>query len=142
MTVFAADKAVTACVQGSISTLLAPTSVNQVFTSHINVASFVHCHSAHLVDLCLFLGPVCVDYSLINRKRKKSDGESYKTHRQYYENMSSRKSRALVLIIENVTEYQEEQVQRELGSQWTLDCMRIDPRVLGMGCSRRGNEKV
>ena len=56
--------------------------------------------------------------------------------------MSSRKSRALVLIIENVTEYQEEQVQRELGSQWTLDCMRIDPRVLGMGCSRRGNEKV
>ena len=43
----------------------------------------------------------------------KSDGESYKTHRQYYGNMSSRQSRALVLIIENVTEYQEEQVQRE-----------------------------
>ncbi|CAK9088347.1 unnamed protein product [Durusdinium trenchii] len=64
--------------------------------------------------------PVCVDYSLMGRRLQET-GPSHEVHVSYYANM--RNSKNSVLIIENVTEYKEALVKRELGGQWDL-CLR------------------
>lgn len=67
-----------------------------------------------------------------NRLREK--GAQHVTHEAYFRNM--RMSRASLLIIENVTEYEEALVQRELGAGWKLVSERIDPRIFGLPACR------
>lgn len=67
-------------------------------------------------------------------KREKEDGSQHITHKSYYEVM--KKSRNSILVIENVPEYQESLVQRELGGEWKLVSVRVDPRILGLACCR------
>lgn len=66
--------------------------------------------------------------------REKQDGKEHVTHTKYYENM--KKSRNQLLIIENVCEYEEQMVQKELGGEWCLKSIRVDPRALGLPCAR------
>lgn len=47
-----------------------------------------------------------------------------------------RHSKNSVLVLENVTEYSESLVKKELGPEWNLVSTRIDPRILGLPCSR------
>lgn len=74
-----------------------------------------------------------MDYSLMGRRLQET-GPSHEVHVSYYANM--RNSKNSVLIIENVTEYKEALVKRELGGQWDLVSIRVDPRLLGLPCSR------
>ena len=52
----------------------------------------------------------------------------------YFRNM--KEGRYCVLVIENVPEYQEANVKKELGPEWALVSIRMDPRCLGLPCSR------
>lgn len=78
-------------------------------------------------------GPVCVDYSLMGRQMKER-GPSYQCHKSYFENM--KKSKNSIVIIENVCEYSEGLIRRELGAHWDLVSVRMDPRNLGLPCCR------
>ena len=67
-------------------------------------------------------------------KRKKQNGQYHHTHVAYFRNMKNSKNS--ILLIENVTEYKEDLVKKELGPEWTLVSIRMDPRCLGLPCSR------
>ena len=47
-----------------------------------------------------------------------------------------RKSKNGILVIENVPEYEESLVRKELGKEWNLESARFDPRCLGLPTSR------
>lgn len=78
-------------------------------------------------------GPVCIDYSMMG-KRQGQHGKYHQTHVSYFSNMKASKNS--ILLIENVTEYEEALVKKELGPAWTLVSTRMDPRCLGLPCSR------
>ena len=67
-------------------------------------------------------------------KRKEQNGQYHHTHVAYFRNMKNSKNS--ILLIENVTEYKEDLVKKELGPEWTLVSIRMDPRCLGLPCSR------
>ena len=80
----------------------------------------------------LLLGPVCVSFSLMGRKLREQD-VAYLTHKSYYKEAPKV---ADVLLIENVTEYPPELVQKELGPEFTLKFCKIDPRLFGLPAAR------
>ena len=67
-------------------------------------------------------------------KRELRKGRYHRTHVAYYRNM--RKSKNGILVIENVPEYEESLVRKELGKEWNLESARFDPRCLGLPTSR------
>ena len=67
-------------------------------------------------------------------KRQGQHGKYHQTHVSYFSNMKASKNS--ILLIENVTEYEEALVKKELGPAWTLVSTRMDPRCLGLPCSR------
>ena len=67
-------------------------------------------------------------------KREKEQGAQHATHVAYFRNM--RDSQISLAIVENVTEYSEALVKRELGQGWDLVSVRFDPRCLGLPTSR------
>ena len=67
-------------------------------------------------------------------KRHMELGSSHCTHTSYYKAM--KKSDNTVLVIENVAEYKESIVQKELGGDWEIQSVQIDPRLLGLPCCR------
>ena len=66
--------------------------------------------------------------------REKEKGIQHQTHVSYYKHV--RESNASVAVIENVPEYEEALVKKELGKGWDLDSVRLDPRCFGLGCAR------
>lgn len=76
---------------------------------------------------------MCVDWSMMGR-REQEQGSSQHTHTSYYRAMKT--SENTVLVIENVAEYKESVVQKELGGEWEIRSVRIDPRLLGLPCCR------
>lgn len=66
--------------------------------------------------------------------RAKERGPSAAVHKAYYSNMDC--SSCLILVIENVPEYEERVVRASLSKHWTLVSVRIDPRILGLAAAR------
>ena len=67
-------------------------------------------------------------------KRMKERGPHQHLHHAFYDNV--KKSRITLLFVENVPEYEEHVVKKSLGSEWEICSVRMDPRCLGLGCSR------
>eukprot|EP00438_Fugacium_kawagutii_P000869 Skav215100 [mRNA] locus=scaffold899:136949:138049:- [translate_table: standard] len=78
------------------------------------------------------LGPVCVDFSLIGNKKRK-DGPSYKLHKAYYKTV---KKLYEAFILENVAEYSVAIIRSELGPNWEVKSVILDPRVFGHAACR------
>ena len=76
---------------------------------------------------------MCIHYSPMG-KREKDQGQQHVTHTCFYR--ETKKSKTQCLIIENVSEYSEQLVQRELGSDWKIMSARMDPRCFGLPCCR------
>lgn len=72
-------------------------------------------------------------------RRAKEMGPSAVVHAAFYKHM--RESDTSLLIVENVPEYEERIVRNSLvvsgmASKWELLSVRLDPRILGLGCAR------
>lgn len=67
-------------------------------------------------------------------RRQQDLGPSFVVHKAFFKNM--RNSKNSIVVVENVPEYSEALVQRELGCEWALESVRLDPRVLGLPTSR------
>ncbi|CAL1163039.1 unnamed protein product [Cladocopium goreaui] len=78
-------------------------------------------------------GPVCVHYSPMGN-REKEGGAQHVTHKSYYREI--KKSKTKICVVENVPEYTEEVVQKELGGEWMIESARVDPRIFGLPCCR------
>eukprot|EP00435_Cladocopium_sp_Y103_P026039 s1099_g6.t1 len=66
--------------------------------------------------------------------KEKENGAQHHTHVAYYKHV--RESEASVAVIENVPEYEEKVVKKELGKGWDLASVRLDPRCFGLACAR------
>ena len=66
--------------------------------------------------------------------REKENGIQHQTHVAYYKHV--RESETSVAVIENVPEYEEKIVKKELGKGWDLTSVRLDPRCFGLACAR------
>lgn len=80
----------------------------------------------------LHLGPVCTDFSMMG-SRKKEESPGFRTHQAYYKEVAPSND---IVVIENVVEYPESIVKRELGPAWEVRSWRIDPRIFGLGTAR------
>jgi len=66
--------------------------------------------------------------------RTKEKGAQHRTHIAYFKNL--RESNVSIAVIENVTEYSERLVKKELGVGWDQTSVKLDPRCFGIPCSR------
>lgn len=86
----------------------------------------------HLLQWHWFSGTVCVSFSLMGQRRGERDPR-FATHSKYYKEYSEPCD---LLLIENVTEYDEAIVKKNLGDMWATQATKIDPRLFGLGVSR------
>lgn len=87
-----------------------------------------------LVDFSckIFLGPICVGFSLIGKKER-TNCPSYEIHQAYYK---TAKEIYDALVLENVPEYDPSIIRSELGSKWDLRSVVLDPRIFGIAACR------
>lgn len=72
-------------------------------------------------------------YSMMGN-REKEKGVHHRTHEAYFQ--SQREGSNAIAIVENVTEYCEELVRRELGDKWKVSSIKLDPRCFGFPSAR------
>ena len=80
----------------------------------------------------MLAGPVCISFSMMGKRLQTAD-PAYQTHKAHYSWASSCHD---ILIVENVCEYDQELVQKELGRGWRIAAAKVDPRILGLGAAR------
>ena len=66
-------------------------------------------------------------------KREKAESVVYHTHRAYFKKY---KKKVDLMLVENVTEYGQSHVQKELGDEFGIQSTYLDPRVFGLGVAR------
>ena len=76
---------------------------------------------------------MCIHYSMMGN-REKEQGAQHGTHKAHYRNL--RESKIRLAVVETVPEYEEGVVQKELGPDWKVLSIRMDPRCLGLPTSR------
>lgn len=69
---------------------------------------------------------------MMGRRQKTADPQ-FQTHVAYVDNVAVEQD---LNIIENVTEYDVEIVWQALGPAFQVSSLKLDPRVLGLGCAR------
>lgn len=62
------------------------------------------------------------------------DDPVFQVHQKYYEEAPSF---ADIIFLENVVEYKLQQTaSSQLGPQWSVQALSVDPRLFGLGCAR------
>lgn len=80
------------------------------------------------------LGPPCVAYARMGKQLRETD-PSYEAHQNHY--VMTKSESFDVQIIENVPEYSEEIVRRNLPARtWEVRSVVLDPRLFGQKASR------
>ena len=66
-------------------------------------------------------------------KREKAKSAVYHTHRAYFKKYRKKMD---LMLVENVTEYGQSHVQKELGDEFAIQSAYVDPRLFGLGVAR------
>ena len=66
-------------------------------------------------------------------RRLQTADPSFQTHGAYYQNVATTQD---LDIIENVPEYNSGIVKKALGPAFSVTCVKLDPRILGLGVAR------
>ena len=77
-------------------------------------------------------GPPCTPFSAMGN-RTGEQHKAYESHLKFYDNI---KSQADLIILENVTEYDEKTAAELLGTAWKTKSLCLDPRLFGCPTAR------